>query len=852
MRPLRLVAQAFGPFLSRIEIPFENLGSSNIYLISGVTGAGKTTIFDAICFALFNTSCGSNRGNTSLRSHFASDDIESFVEFEFLFNGERYKIIRYPSFERKKIRKEGYIIEPIRAVLFLPDGKIIEKVKDVDEYIENLLGLNVSQFSQIALLAQGEFLKLLNSDTQNRAEVFRNIFKTWNYSIFQEKLKQKSIFYKNEFENIKKSILQYIFDIVPIASDVKDLKEKYCSNMYFDDLNLLIKLLDNQNIDDEKKIIKIQEQINDFERKNKNLHEEFLKIQNKINLLNQKEIFSNEIKSLKPEFLVIEKEYLNIETKKNELEKVTLKLQKAQDDYQKVVQINKIKELNKNLENDLKEKYEDLEKVYFELLFVIINYIKNSLQKIKTAKADLFKNQNELSEFKELSSLKNNLYQDVFMEYLNIQAGIIASKLEDGKPCPVCGSKKHPKPAELSNKDLTKEYVDSLKDEVDKINKKAFEASKKCSLINENILVYENEFNKIIKRYNAIYDDDIKDGLFIEYEDFISQLENKIDDIYADLSNIFSNVKNNDTKILTLGADIKAFDESKIIKKYNDLLEKSQNIKEKINKIEKKYFELNNKINGLNSNISLVEKQLEELSCVDIQRYDEISKINKIHAQELLKLNDDFQEINVRKTINQKLLKSIKDSNEKYENISKLYADYKILSDCANGNIANSQKITFEQYIQAYYLDMVLFEANKRLMSMTKNQFQLIRKKDVSSLQTKMALDIEVIDFHTFKKRSTKTLSGGESFKASLALALGLSDCVSNLSGAMNIDSLFIDEGFGSLDVESIELALKVIFELAQNRLIGIISHIEDLKEKVQNQIQVIKTDFGSELEIKF
>ena len=179
MRPLKLTMQAFGPFLNKVEIPFEKLGRANIYLISGVTGSGKTTIFDAICFALFNSSSGSNRGNSTLKSHYANDNIESYVEFEFLFNDEKYKIVRYPSYERKKQRKEGFVVEQSKAQLYLPDGKIIEKVKDVDDYIVNLLGVNLSQFSQIALLAQGEFLKLLNSDTQNRAEIFRNIFKTW-------------------------------------------------------------------------------------------------------------------------------------------------------------------------------------------------------------------------------------------------------------------------------------------------------------------------------------------------------------------------------------------------------------------------------------------------------------------------------------------------------------------------------------------------------------------------------------------------------------------------------------------------------------------------------------------------
>ena len=193
MRPLKLSMQAFGPFSSKVEIDFSKLGKGNIYLISGVTGSGKTTIFDAICYALFNTSSGSNRGSSTLRSHYAPDNIESYVEFSFLFNEQEYKVIRYPSYERKKSRGEGVILERSKALLYLPGGKIIEKANEVDSYIEELLGLNVTQFSQIALLAQGEFLKLLNADTQTRADVLEIYLKRQIMLNFKEVLKIKNL-----------------------------------------------------------------------------------------------------------------------------------------------------------------------------------------------------------------------------------------------------------------------------------------------------------------------------------------------------------------------------------------------------------------------------------------------------------------------------------------------------------------------------------------------------------------------------------------------------------------------------------------------------------------------------------
>ena len=852
MRPLKLAMQAFGPFLNKVEIPFEKLGRANIYLISGVTGSGKTTIFDAICFALFNSSSGSNRGNSTLKSHYANDNIESYVEFEFLFNDEKYKIIRYPSYERKKQRKEGFVVEQSKAQLYLPDGKIIEKVKDVDDYIVNLLGVNLSQFSQIALLAQGEFLKLLNSDTQNRAEIFRNIFKTWDYSKFQDKLKEKTVSYKNEYENCKSSILQHIFDIIPIFDEIKDLKEKYLENACFDDLNSMLNLLEKQNSSDNEEIIKIQNVVNDFDNQIKVLHEEFIKIQNKINLQNQKQTLISDLEKNEPQFLIVQKQYSNLNQKKKELENLAIRLQKVQDDYKKILEINKLKDINLSYEKELSDIFSSFEESYFALFCVIINYIKSFYFNIKEINNELETEQKKLNELQKLVLEKNNEYQNAFLKYLNIQAGIIASTLEDGKPCPVCGALSHPNPALLSCENLTKENVDNLKNEADLINKDAFEKSKKCSLLKEKLDILTKDFNKILSRYNAsctlILDDFIK----INYEEYIEKLENEIDLKFNNILDIFSNIKANNAKISAFNKNIEALDEEKIKKEFSDLSCKLEKLKTEINDIETNYIDLSKKIDSIKSNILLIDNQLNEYCDVSIQKYDEIVKLQDEIAQKLLKLNENINQISIRKAINEKTILLIKEKYKKFNQISKSYSDYKILSDCANGNLVSKQKITFEQYIQGYYLDMVLFEANKRLKIMTQNQFQLMRKKDITSYQSKNALDIEVMDFHTFKKRSTKTLSGGESFKASLALALGLSDCISNMSGAMNMDSLFIDEGFGSLDSESLELAMDVIFALSQNRLIGIISHIDDLKSKVENQIITTKSEFGSKLEIKF
>ena len=250
--------------------------------------------------------------------------------------------------------------------------------------------------------------------------------------------------------------------------------------------------------------------------------------------------------------------------------------------------------------------------------------------------------------------------------------------------------------------------------------------------------------------------------------------------------------------------------------------------------------------------MELIEKQIDEISKIDSLEIDELKNIIIKHNIEKEEKTSIFNSLNAKLLNNEKLFNNLVQAYKKYLETEKNYLEHDILSKCANGDISGKPKIEFEQYIQGYYLDMVLFEANKRLNVMTKNRYRLLRKKDFTSIQSKESLELEVMDFHTFKKRSTKTLSGGESFMAALSLALGLSDCISAYSN-VSIDALFIDEGFGSLDSETLQTALDVIIELtSSNKLVGIISHVDDLKTRIQNRILTTKTDFGSQVQLSF
>ncbi len=851
MRPIKLIMQAFGAYPNRVEIPFERLGSGNVYLISGATGSGKTTIFDAICFSLFNTSSGLNRGSETFRSHFAKESDESFVEFEFLFNGDIYKINRTPFYTRNKLKGEGITTQKARAMLTLPDGKIIVGVSEVDNYIEQLLNLNSQRFSQIALLAQGEFLKLLNSDTQTRGDIFREIFKTTDYSLFQFKLAEKAKEMKVLYDKTDDIIYHNLSDIECKDIELEELKEKICQGRCYELLDEFIDKLKLQNKNDKINSKEYQKQLDNTNLKIIELEKYLDKAKLKISLIDKSKDIDEKIKLKSVDFELSKKDYLTLDNKKLELDNLKLKLKKSDDDYNKATEIKKLeKELQKEtlegqnlaiLKKDIDIKIDELKYNYL----CCLNY------ELDNIKDDLSNEQNKLNNLKKDYDIQNKEYIDLRNNYLNHQAGILAQALSDNSPCPVCGSKEHPNPAKLSCDVISKEELDKLKDNLEKLNKSLSDTAICCNTKNEK-LKNQSELFENMKNKFAIEKEIVKKSQKINYEEQNKKLENNKNELLGEIEKNNLELAKITANLETLKKDLNELDIKKISDEHSALSLEVEKSAKLILTIEKKYEEDNINLNKLTSQKTLLNQQIEELKEYEINLDEKLSELD-LNKENLAKLNQELRCCISRKTINEKKIQIIEDEFKNHKNQKDEYLTLKTLSDCACGQLKGKAKIAFEQYIQAYYLDIVLFEANKRLKIMSKGQFQLQRKKDGAKKTSKTGLDIEVMDFHTFKLRDTKTLSGGESFMAALSLALGLSDSVSNLSGAVNIESLFIDEGFGTLDTEALELALDVIISLSSsNRLVGVISHVDELKSRIQNKILTHKTNNGSYCEINF
>ncbi len=849
MLPLKLTMQAFGAYLNKVVIPFEKLGTNNIYLICGPCGSGKTTIFDAICYALFSSASTAARGNSSLRSHYATNNTVSFVEFEFLYNNERYIITRYPSQERKKTRGAGVLVQPPKAQIKLPNNKLIAGVKEVDEFILELLGVNKNQFSQIALLAQGEFLKLLNADTKTRGEIFRNIFKTADCLDFQLKLKDKTLNYKQDLDNLNSVLVNSISMLNYDRKDIKEAIEVYNKTTELYKVESFIKKVKKENIKDIKSKEKIYNKIKKLELTYIELEKELEKIKNKESLINRLVLVKEAILLQKKVFYPIKKAYLTLDQKQLKLDNLKTKFQSLSADFEK---INSIKASRAALEN----KNEELKNLDLKLKELIIKKTKIKKEHLNylyqtyiNCKKELEQEKKEFTQLQKQYILDNNDYEKKYQSYLSNQAGVLASLLKDNTPCPVCGSKNHPKKAVITNKETTKELIDRLKKELRKkeelLNKKA----SFCAVLAQKTKLKQTEFNALKTRYKLAFAKKIPLELDYSKEldgicSLIEKTKNQIQKLNLELVSI-------KTRIETLKIGLK--NSKNIVSIYKKTKNQIDCLNNQINLISSGYLKENSILEGYLSKKELLINQIESLSCIDIKKHKKIENMINGILDTNSKYRNDYQTLSSRIDSNVKLIKKIEIDYRNYSELYKVYSNYKILSDCANGSLKGKPRVAFEQYIQSYYLDMVLYYANKIFKVMTLNQFELLRKKDTVNLGIKTGLDLEVFDYHTYKKRDTKTLSGGESFKASLALALGLSQCVSGFSNTINIDALFIDEGFGSLDSESLDIALDVISSLSyNNRLIGLISHVNELKSRIPNQIIAIKTPFGSNIKLTF
>ncbi len=913
MRPIKLVMSAFGPYAGRTELDMDKLGISGLFLITGDTGAGKTTIFDAISYALYGKSSGEIRKDDMFRSKYADPQTPTEVELTFEYGGKEYYVKRNPEYERAKSRGEGTTAEKANAELKLPDGKVITKKKEVDAAIIEIMGIDHNQFSQIAMIAQGDFLKLLLASTDERKKIFQRLFHTQAYYLLQEKLKGELKVLDTSLEFAKRSVSDSIKNIVCDKDDLLSLsvdQAKSGSMPINEVVELIEKLIEKDEelsqelnaesdrvekqiaditarlavVEEQKKLIesiKDNSEKLDLEKENLTKYSDVLKLENE-SKPHVTEITNSiaKIKAELPEYDVLKNKLKDEKTVSLTLDELVLKLETLREQAESAkADLLALKEEQKSLANVGEEK------VRLDAKLDEITSQKNALAEFRSDLSSLAICESQYNTYKEdykskfeIAIKKKADYDAKNQAYLDGQAGIIAETLVDGEPCPVCGSVHHPKKASKLETVPTKKDLDDAKKQSEKASKEAEEASrlaggkmaelttKKDAVIKTaEALLKITEFEAIGATLEA-KEDEIQaehskltresndlakkckrkvtvDELIPKKEEEeamasaeISEQEKKIAEKKADLSNIRNRIKEL-TEKLTFKSKLEANTE------IDNLEDEKNKIEKAIEVAEKDVSECEKNIAGLEAAINEAKKSLSEN--IDIDEDEEKEKQADFTEQKQ-RINNTLQNIGTRVFTNKNVQNRISEKSKEISDIEAKYTWVKALSNTANGNVSGKEKIMLETYIQMTYFDRIIRRANTRLMIMSGGQYELKRRHEADNIRSQSGLDLDVIDHYNGSERSVKSLSGGESFKASLSLALGLSDEIQLSAGGIKLDTMFVDEGFGSLDENSLSQAMKALMGLTDgNRLVGIISHVAELKERIDNQIIVKKEPTG-------
>lgn len=915
MRPERLTISAFGSYSGVTEIDFTKLGTSGIYLISGDTGAGKTTIFDAITYALYGESSGENRKVNMLRSMYASPLLPTEVELRFNYRGQSYTVRRSPEYERQKKRGSGTVTQKANAQFFCPEGRVITRVKDVDIAIRELIGIDRNQFCQIAMIAQGEFMKLLLAPTRARMEIFRHLFKTEQYSVLQERLRREETALHDECVALRASIAQYL-DGIACEADSPELEavtRARCGEMPTPDA---IELLDRLIASDSGLARELDTQ---WETLQAELDGVKARLQRAEDAAKAKQELSQNEKRLAEEIernRAYSERYSNERARQPEaieLTEAAAKLKTALPDYDALA--TKERQLAQGLAaaGEYAQRLEELEGGIGDLSAEIeaLEAELNSLQNVSGEKEQLEARGRALRERKrKIGELGDSFeavretrrrYNDAIRSYtrvevaaaeldneyrlksrlyLDAQAGILADMLIPGRPCPVCGSRHHPdiaiKPENAPDKAeldaiqaraenaraetaVARERAGNLADVLANQELDAHEAAEKLlgkvilspeqldfetAAVDDELAALDGELEKVQKRMERreelIY-------LLPKKSAALSAERREIDSLRGKLIKRQTENRGLEARITELRNKLDFLSKDEAETRCAEIIRRAKELREAYELAQSEF----NTSNEVLASLRAAREELEKRAvCADDTDTEALSqRRTELEAMQRERL-DAGKRVHSRLSANEQARRDIAERQEELDARESKYVWVKSLSDTANGKLSSMNgmgKVMLETYVQMDYFERIISRANARLRIMTEGQYDLVRSREALSNQGQIGLDLNVIDHVNGSERSVKSLSGGELFKAALALALGLADEIQESAGGIKLDTMFVDEGFGSLDENSLAQAMKALTTIAgTNRLVGIISHVPELKQRIDKQIIVKKSPDGA------
>ena len=957
MKPLRLELSAFGSYAGKAVIDFSDL-PGGLFLVTGDTGAGKTTIFDAVTYALYDRTSGGRRDGQMMRSQYAKEDTDTYVDYTFSCQGEVYRVRRNPEYLRASRRrsKDGTIRmvkEASGVELTLPDGQVFRgKKRETDQKITEILGLSAEQFTQTAMIAQGDFLKLLLAESKDRKKIFSRIFQTGICARVQEELKRRSqeVYARlEENQNYVKTEMERVENTFHAMEKWQGLKEMEVPD-YTEVFDTLGQILASGS-EEEKGLSRRLEALEEKTRKlteiwrqkeqcmeaGKRLEEsqaEWSAVEKELTVSSGKKKEAGEALRLAEKknqetedacadlvtvyraALPVYEELHILDRQKEEKEKLLIKKEALQE---------KLKAQKKDLEQRKKDTEKILERFGDrETVLEALGRRQTDLQEKKEGLQDLKNRWEEIRKQKSIceeARLKlerkkktylqlHAEYEQLYQAFLDAQAGILADTLQEGLPCPVCGSLSHPSPCRKEGSAPSQQEVEAAKksrDQAEKLRGQAAEAYQKAlsGLQVMEQLFQEDMYNRRIQtelpkeagqsqgETEALLAAEEKrlgrEGKELEEQIHKAQEERKqylnAAESRKDLEETETRLQEQETALLEEREELRlaireiqaAFrtkaqglpvpEEAQAKAQLQKLEERLQNAREGRTQAEEAY----RKAAEHYSNLQGQKHRLEET--VKRQQEEKERKENlyremagqeqqgsepaepealkeKIEAtrKEHQSVQEAYLKIYGDNRKNQEVLDRIRQYEDQDRDLQKRYEKISRLSKTANGTLSGSVKLDFETYVQRQYFKKIIQAANQRLARMAGGEF-LLQCRDIEHLgsQGQAGLDLDVYHLASDSVRDVRTLSGGESFMASLAMALGLSDIVQNTAGAVSIDTMFVDEGFGALDDEAREQAVRVLADLAgEQRLVGIISHVNELKEQIDRKLVVKKTETGS------
>ncbi len=917
MRPLKLTMSAFGPYADEVSVPFSDFGERGIYLICGDTGAGKTTIFDALTFALYGESSDDERKAALLRSDFADPQTPTFVRLTFSYRDEEYEIYRQPTYLRPKARGTG-MTESARIDEFYAPGKPpITNKNQVNAAIEELLGIDRNQFAQIAMIAQGQFRRLLTADTKERSGILRKLFSTLPYARLQAALEARTKELQESYRQLQQQV-QHIAeeaDFDEASEDFAEYRQRKSDGRLEGDW--LCASLARQLESDRAALNSCNDALADLQKKRDKAADTLSQAERQralekrlANMIEQRESLIAQGEKVRAHFEETQQELPALEDLAGRIAaaRATLpdyeRLEAAAAEIRaKETQLAAAEKREKSARSELSRADEQLQSnsailtkladapLHLQRTQSLLEEQTRSLQEkhdhIKRLQAayeatastkaayERARQRYEKASAEAISAAER--FKILQKQFLDGQAGILASALSDGEPCPVCGSRDHPQPAMLSHEVPAQQAVEEASRKAEAAQQQAASAaecagsaknaadSESANLseliaqfgdidkLHEHIAGLESAIGQTRKQMNGLAS---KKRLLDEartkqegLQEALRHAQQNAENAAKQRAQLESEAQSSRTAHQTLSRGLAYSTLKEANSAIDEQLKRHTALGKTIREADEAWQNAQRARTAHEARIAELTEQIASRKPIDEEGLR--SELGQT-LQALENTTAKRDALSLRIARNERSLKALRRALEKSASVEKSYSEAAALSQTASGKLSGTAHISFETYVQSRYFDRIIDAANRRLEVLSDGRYRLLRRTEASDGRGQTGLDLDVFDSYTGRRRQAATLSGGESFMAALSLSLGLSDIVQQYAGGIRLDTMFIDEGFGALDNDALSNAIRVLTEMCgDDKLVGIISHVDALKEAIERKIVVRRARSGSTIELE-